>query len=85
LPAYIKSIEDHGIIFELGIESLTGFLSAEDAKLTNSGVGVDDKMFLGAVHTVCVSQVGDNGKVCRVSLNHQSIINSQVSALNLQA
>ncbi|RDW94919.1 hypothetical protein BP5796_00682 [Coleophoma crateriformis] len=73
LMASVTSVEDHGLIMDLGLEDINmrGFMSSKEI-----GSGVDlTKIQEGAVYLCMVTGLSSNGKIVKLSADTQKIAN----------
>ncbi|KAF8578416.1 U3 snoRNP-associated protein Rrp5 [Ramaria rubella] len=78
LSAAVQTVEDHGYILDLGVPSVTGFLSFKDAKKSP----YPDKLSVGYVLDTCVSQMSENGRTCTVTIDTKRLTSSSLSHIS---
>jgi len=70
LPAYVRSVEDHGYIVSFGIPGTTGFLSTADAA---GALKIAKKLQSGSTVDCTVSKVDKKKKVITVTTNTKAV------------
>ncbi len=63
MSAAVKSIEDHGYSFDLGVPDVSGFLSFSAKE--------NPKYFVGQVVEVTVTKFSSNQRVCNVGVDKE--------------
>ncbi|KAJ9637806.1 rRNA biogenesis protein rrp5 [Coniosporium tulheliwenetii] len=77
IQASVASVEDHGLVMDLGLEdgSVRGFMSSKEV-----GHGVDhSKIEEGAVFLCMITGLSSNGKIVKLSADHQKAGNIKKS------
>lgn len=79
MTAAVKSVEDHGYIFDLGISGVEGFLAFKDTKMRPSGsIALD----VGRLLDVSVTKLSANGRTCNVTTDQALFSSSYVTEMS---
>lgn len=76
MSAVVKSIEDHGYSFDLGIPDISGFLSFPTEE--------NPKYLVGQVMDVTITKISSNQRVCSVGIDKEKQETSYVGLFLLQ-
>jgi len=75
IVASVKSVEDHGYILSLGLESLTSFLPFKEAKKLQ-----DRALQVGQIVACRIKDVNENGKTCNVTVGRAEVTGSALAS-----
>lgn len=69
----MRSVEDHGYVLNLGLPSLTSFVSFKEAKKLQP-----TRLQIGQLVSCRVKEMGENGRTCTVTVGRAEVTGSTV-------
>ncbi|EGO30779.1 hypothetical protein SERLADRAFT_444441 [Serpula lacrymans var. lacrymans S7.9] len=76
MSAALRSVEDHGYIFDLGISDTSGFLSFKDYRKAHVNT---NHFVVGSLVEVCVTEMSTDGRNCTLSVDPELLASASLS------